>query len=133
MLALGCLFVLCVAAWLKPSRSGMSTHLALDLQPCEFLTRTGFPCPSCGMTTSFAHFARGNLLASFYVQPMGCLLAFLAAATFWISGYIALTGRPVTRLLRIVPTKRLLIAFLSFAVAAWVWKSFIYRYGMDGW
>lgn len=133
VLALGCLFTLCVAAWLKPNPTGMSTHVGLHLQPCEFLNRTGLPCPSCGMTTSFAHFARGNLAGSFYVQPMGCLLAILAAATFWISGYIAVTGRPVQRMFRLLPTKYLLFSFLTFAMVAWVWKIFIYRYGLDGW
>src|SRR5688572_14176698 len=75
-----CLAVLVTAALLTPHPSGVGTHTALHYQPCDFLARTGMPCPSCGMTTSFAWFARGNLLASFYVQPIGMVLALLTAA-----------------------------------------------------
>lgn len=132
-LAMGCLGVLLIAAWLQPSPTGMATHLGLRMQRCGFLEQTGIPCPSCGMTTSFAHFARGNLAASFYVQPMGCLLATLTAATFWIAFYIALTGRPATRLLRVIPARYYLVPFLVFGVAAWIWKIYIHKAGIDGW
>jgi hypothetical protein len=32
----------------------MSTHTQLGMPPCNFVVLTGKPCPSCGMTTSFA-------------------------------------------------------------------------------
>ena len=32
----------------------MGTHQQLGLPPCNFVTLTGYPCPACGMTTSFA-------------------------------------------------------------------------------
>ena len=40
------------------------------------------------MTTSFAWFVRGNWLASFYVQPMGFVLALGTGALFWASLFI---------------------------------------------
>jgi hypothetical protein len=85
------------------------------------------------MTKSFAHFARGNLPASFYVQPMGFLLAILAASTFWASLYAATTGRAVSRLLWRIPSKWYLVVFLGFGTAAWGWKILIHSCGMDGW
>ena len=86
----GCLAILLLAAYLRPSPSGMGTHQqGLGLPACNFLRTTGLPCPSCGMTTSFAWFAKGNLLASAYVQPMGTILALLAAACVWGGFYIA--------------------------------------------
>jgi hypothetical protein len=105
----------------------------MGLQRCEFLERTGIPCPTCGMTTSFAHFARGNIAASLYVQPMGTVLATLTAATLWVALYMALTGEPVMRLLRIVPARYYFLPLMIFAVAAWGWKIFIHLRGIDGW
>src|SRR5450432_1206527 len=89
-----CLAILTTAAHVAPSPTGMGTHLQLGLQKCGFYDTTGLPCTSCGMTTSFAWFARGNLLASFYIQPMGALLALLTVAAFWAGLYEAFTGRP---------------------------------------
>src|SRR5438874_13393701 len=103
MLALGvglaCLSVLLVAAKLKPSPDGFGSHARLGLARCQFMERTGLPCPSCGMTTSWTWFVRGNVAASLYVQPMGTVLAAIAGCCVWGGLYIALTGRPVYRLL----------------------------------
>jgi hypothetical protein len=125
--------VLSAASYLPPSASGIGTHQDLGLARCEFLARTHLPCPSCGMTTSFSFMAHGQPLASFYVQPMGAVLAILTAAAFWVSLYIALTGRPVLRLLRLVPAHYYLLPLMFFAIAAWGWKIFIHTHGMDGW
>lgn len=131
--ATGCLAVLLTAAGLSPSHHGIGTHTQLGLRSCAFKTSTGLPCPSCGMTTSFAYFAHGNLPASFYTQPMGALLAILAAAAVWVGFYIAFTGRPVHRLLRFLPYSRWLIPMLVFALAAWGWKIVLTLEGLDGW
>jgi hypothetical protein len=114
--------VLVIASQLAPSPAGMGTHEALGLRQCEFLARTGLPCPSCGMTTSFAHFADGNWLASGYTQPMGFVLALLAGLAVWGGAYVAITGRPAWRIVGAVPGMTIVIAMLSLAVAAWAWK-----------
>jgi hypothetical protein len=131
--ALACVAPLVVAAQLTPSPTGVGTHSEMGFASCQFLDRTGLPCPTCGMTTSFAWFARGNLLASAYVQPMGFVGALLAAAGFWIGLYIAVTGRPVVRLLQMVPYRYYLIPLLTFAVGAWGWKMFLILHHIDGW
>lgn len=41
---------------------------------CGFLEATGKPCPSCGMTRSWVHSARGNLFTGFGYSPAGALL-----------------------------------------------------------
>lgn len=132
-IALACLTVLIIAARLQPSPTGVGSHREMGLQSCQLLDRTGLPCPSCGMTTSFTWFVRGNLPASFYIQPMGMLTALAAACTVWIGAYIAFTGRPVYRLLLQLPARAWLIGLLSFGIAAWGWKIFIHLNGMDGW
>ncbi len=85
------------------------------------------------MTTSFAWFVRGNWVASFYVQPMGFVLALLAAMTFWTATYVAISGKPAYVLLRFIPRRYTLLPLLLFGVAAWGWKIFIHLRGMDGW
>jgi hypothetical protein len=85
------------------------------------------------MTTSFAWFARGNLLASGYVQPMGLALAILTIICFWTTLYIAMTGKPVHRLLRWLPGRYYGWPLAVLAVAGWGWKVFIHLRGIDGW
>lgn len=131
-IAAGCAAVLIVAAWLVPNRQGFGTHTALGLAPCAFLARTGIPCPACGMTTSFTWFVRGRFLASLYVQPMGTLLALLTCTTVWVAGYVAVTGRPVYRLLWRVPNRYYLLPLFSWGLVGWAWKIFIHVHGIDG-
>jgi hypothetical protein len=85
------------------------------------------------MTTSWAWFVRGNPVASFYIQPMGFVLALGAAMTVWVAGYVAVSGRNLAPLLRRLPGKGFLLFFLGFALAAWAWKIYIHLHGLDGW
>ena len=132
-IALAALGVLVTAVRLPPSPTGEGTHTGLGLQRCQFLATTGLPCPTCGMTTSFAWFVRANWVASFYVQPMGFALALATGALFWAALYMAITGGPLNRLTRQVPMTRVVVAVLAFGIAAWGWKIFIHLHHMDGW
>lgn len=129
----GCLALLIVAAFLTPSPDGLGTHRELGLSECQWLRTTGLPCPGCGMTTSFSWFVRGNVLASFYVQPMGCVLAALCCLGFWAGAYVAITGRPIYRLLAVIPSRYVYLPLLGLAIAAWAWKIAIHLSGHDGW
>jgi hypothetical protein len=131
--ALGCLAVLITAVSIHPSSTGMETHRQLGLAECQFLRTSGIPCPSCGMTTSFAWFVRGNIVASLYVQPMGTLLATGAALTFWAALYIAATGKPVHRLMSILPASYYVLVPMGVGIAAWGWKIFTHLRGIGGW
>ena len=131
--SLACLAVLVTAAMIRPNGGGTSTHTQLGLAECQFLRTSGIPCPSCGMTTSFSWFVRGNVLASLYIQPMGTLLALSAAITFWAALYIAITGKPVHRLMRTMPASYYVLIPVGAGIAAWAWKIFIHLRGIDGW
>jgi hypothetical protein len=122
IVALGCLGILVTAAWLKPDPNGLGTHQQLGFAACAFKERTGLPCPSCGYTTAFSLFAHAHPLLSFYTQPMGATLALGTAMAVWIGFYIAVTGRPVHRLLRLVPSGYYLMPLLALALLAWGWK-----------
>jgi hypothetical protein len=127
-----CAAVLVLAAILPPNPSGVGTHQWLGLQPCQFMQRTGLPCPSCGMTTSFALFMHGHWLNSFFVQPFGFALAVSALVTTWAALYSAATAMPVHQLLRLLPLRRLLFPVLFFGIVAWMWKIAIHLRGWDG-
>lgn len=64
---------LAIARWLHPAANGYGTHQQLGLPPCAFFKLTGIPCPSCGLTTSFAHAARLHLYQAFITQPFGVI------------------------------------------------------------
>src|SRR5687768_6383575 len=53
----------------------METHRQLGLPPCTFKTVTGLPCPSCGMTTSFALLIHGDVWNSLQANFAGTALA----------------------------------------------------------
>ena len=53
----------------------MASHRSLGLPPCRFQEMTDVPCPSCGMTTSFAHLVRGDVLNSMRANWVGTGLA----------------------------------------------------------
>jgi len=133
IVALAALSVLVIALQLKPSPDGTGTHLQMGFQQCQFLRTTNLPCPSCGMTTSFSYFAHGNFIASFFVQPMGFLLALAFGAGFWACLFMAITAAPLHNLLRQVRMVRFIVLVMGFAIAAWGWKILIHLNGWDGW
>lgn len=138
LLALGvtvaCLAVLLTGVWLDPNgRQGISTHTQLGLQRCQFEARTGIPCPSCGYTTAVSYFAHGNVAASIYIQPMGFVIAVFFAIGVWVGSYIAFTGRPVHRLVAMMPGRAWLIVLLTVGIGGWAWKIAIHLTGRDHW
>lgn len=76
----GLVGVFAIAVWLRPYDAAgnalrMSTHTQLGLEPCNFAKTTGKPCPSCGMTTSFALLVRGDVANSLRANWVGTLAA----------------------------------------------------------
>lgn len=133
LVAVACGAVLGVAATLTPSPTGVGTHTQLGLPPDPILEATGVPMPGCGMTTSFAWFVRGNLLASMYVEPMGTLLAAATTAAVPLGLFVAITGRPVHRKLAPLVRIRTLVVAGVLAALSWGWKMIIHLRGIDGW
>ena len=90
---LACGALLALSAWLKPARAGMGTHQQLGLPPCNWVVVTGYPCPTCGMTTAFAHTVRGQWLAAIKAQPAGWLLAVATLVVAVAALEVLITGR----------------------------------------
>jgi Protein of unknown function (DUF2752) len=78
--------VLFIATQLTASPDGYGTHRELGLGPCSFLTLFGIPCPMCGMTTAFTHFAHLHPLAGTLTQPFGLVLFLLTLGGFVVGG-----------------------------------------------
>jgi hypothetical protein len=87
--------LLVTARWLRPDPRGYGTHTQLGLMPCAFRGMTGYPCPSCGMTTAFAWVMRGHLVEAWRANPAGTLLApvFGLIVIPWLA-VCAWSGRP---------------------------------------
>ena len=116
------LALLAVSASLTAEAEGHGTHLQLGMPACSWAERFNMPCATCGMTTSFAHAADGDLVASFLNQPMGAALAIMTAVVFWASAHVALTGSRIGELTaRMIGGKTLLAAGILM-VGAWVYK-----------
>jgi hypothetical protein len=121
VVAAACAGALAFAASLAPSASGYGTHRQLGIPQCSFLARTGWPCPTCGATTSVALAVRGRLGAAWKAHPFGVLLAAALAAAALAGAAQAVTGRPklpVGRRQALWAAGLLLVAL----AASWGWK-----------
>jgi len=75
----------------KPLAIG--THRQLGMPTCQFVQRFGRPCPTCGMTTSFALLMHGDVAASLRANFAGTLLAIGLIVLIPWGGLSALRGR----------------------------------------
>ena len=80
LLGVPCLAVLAAAAMLDPAGGGHGTHEQMGIPPCSLLSQTGWPCPSCGLTTSVTATAHGELGLAWRSQPFGLPLFVLLTA-----------------------------------------------------
>ena len=94
--------VMGVALSLQPDPIGHGTHKQLGLGTCSILSWTGYPCPMCGMTTTFTHMALLQWWEALQTQPFGVALFLITL----VVGVLALVEL-------VVPKGRI--------VAAWRW------------
>lgn len=120
-----CAAVLVMAAMLTPDPRGFGTHQQLGghaFAPCGALIVTGYPCPTCGMTTSFAHLMHGHLIASFVAQPAGMLLCIATMATLLIATTIAIRGRAPVVYWERIGSVRIALTFAFIFLGGWAFK-----------
>jgi hypothetical protein len=122
IVAAAALSMLVVGASLRPDPRGVETHTQLGLWPCGWYLATGYPCPTCGMTTAVSAASHGQYGLSVKTQPFGAFLALVAAVVFWAGVHVALFGSRLgafsDRLLR----PRVMIILAAIFVAAWLYK-----------
>ncbi|MHB1037710.1 MAG: DUF2752 domain-containing protein [Pirellulales bacterium] len=114
--------LLAVAVVLRPSPLGHGTHQQLGLPPCTFLVLFNRRCPSCGMTTAWAHVVRGQWTRAARANVGGALLAVAAIVVApW-----ALVCAGLGRACGWMPSERVVIGaglgFLGLTLAEWAWR-----------
>ena len=125
----GLLLVLGIATRLSPDPRGVGTHEQLralglpPLPPCGFLAATGWPCPSCGYTTTFALAAHGRWIAAFVNQPMGFLVFLGFCAGVPISLGAVVRGFSPAKASDAWPWRTIFVVFLALWIAGWVYKA----------
>ena len=125
--AVAAAMLLGLAAWLEPSASGLGTHSQMRLPPCGWILSMNLPCPTCGMTTAFAHAADGNLPAAFLAQPMGAVLAVATAMALLVGSFTAATGSRVAVLFGGLWGRRTAWVLGVGFSGAWLYKIIVYK------
>jgi Protein of unknown function (DUF2752) len=120
--------ILVIARLLQPSSRGVGTHEQMGLPPCPFLYLTGIPCPSCGLTTSFAYAARFEFFSSLITQPFGLIIFFLTIFAIPLS--IFLSRRRITwyELMHARIVNKLIYVAVALYVLSWFYKITVWRY-----
>ncbi|QDT94051.1 hypothetical protein Pan161_57430 [Gimesia algae] len=111
-----------VATQMTPDSGGSGTRQKPVFAPCIIKTRFSIPCPSCGMTTSFTHFVRGQIRQSAEANTSGLVLAVVCLVMIpwsWISVYrhrLWLVSQPETCLLWLI------CSLVSITVIEWAFR-----------
>jgi len=117
--AVPCLAMLVTAGMLRPRTAGYGTARNLGLPACSWITHRGYPCPTCGMTTSVALSVRGRVGAAWRAHPFGVVLT-AGAAVLTVAGIFQLvTGRQALRKLRF--GWRWAVGVVVGVLAGWGW------------
>lgn len=122
VLLAGPLAVLITATTLTPSIAGHGTHTQLGLPPCGFLVYTGYPCPGCGLTTSFSHMIRLQVFGAFQANSFGILLFLCTAASIPISLLGLVRRLPVIDTLDRLHAEKIAIGLSIVSIVVWVVK-----------
>ena len=115
--------VMVTAASLVPSEAGHGTHTQLGLPPCGFLVVTGIPCPGCGLTTSFSHMIRAQVVGAAHANPFGVLLFLVSFFTIPISAYGFVRRLPVVETLERLHFEKWAILLAVTSILVWVIRS----------
>lgn len=113
-MVIGVIGLLVTASRLQPSPSGLGTHHQLGLPPCSIRLLFGIRCPACGMTTSWAHFANGNVIAAAQSNLGGLMLAVYSLGCVAIGLRLLVNGcMPSSRVIQIATIALASIAMVT--------------------
>lgn len=113
---------LVMAFRLTPDPSGHGTHVQLGLEPCGMVKILNMPCPSCGMTTSWAWMAHGRPFKAVATQPFGALLFCAAVASVPLSLYVNFWRRSAFAWLNHPWGFKIAASLLVLFAGSWIYK-----------
>jgi hypothetical protein len=116
----GALGVLAAARWLDPDPRGFGTHEQLGLPACVFHALTSLPCPTCGLTTSFAHLARLETSSAISAHVLGVPLFLVTLTTVPLSLLGASRGWSLSRSLGRAADLRLVLGLTIALGITWI-------------
>ena len=114
-------FCFYIASQLSPSQNGYGTHRQLGYPACLMPLLTGYPCPTCGMTTAFAHAVRGQFFSAFNAQPAGLALALGLFACSLCCIRVVVTGNYDFVRFQIQPG-RIALLVVAIVLFGWLYK-----------
>jgi hypothetical protein len=114
--------VIVTAATLTPNPVGHGTHTQLGLPPCGFFVVTGYPCPGCGLTTSFAYMAHFDPVGAAFANPFGVMLFLVSFATAIVALLGMVRGWPVIRTLDALKADRWAMLLAGTSLLVWTVK-----------
>ncbi len=117
--------VLALGWTLHAAPGGAGTHTQLGLAACGTKALTGYPCPTCGMTTAFAAFVHGDLPAALRAQVLGAVLAGGTLLAALGGALMAATGVHLGAVLRPIFVQRIgwLYLLAALALGSWALKA----------
>lgn len=121
LIALSSLTLL-IARLLRPSPRGVGTHEQLGLPPCLMLHLTGLPCPSCGLTTSFAHAARLDFYQALLTQPFGLLAFCLTVLSIPLALYLLRRRIAWASVIHARGANAVLYTLIACYLLSWIYK-----------
>ena len=128
LIGLACTVILLTAWHLEPDHLPLGSSSQLSFPGCAFWDRTGYPCPTCGMTTAWSRAVRGDLITASRANIAAVVLAVVAlfAALFGLA--TALAGRAfylraVAPVLGLFSPRRWLYGLLALILFAWAWNA----------
>ncbi|MFC1780701.1 DUF2752 domain-containing protein [Planctomycetota bacterium] len=93
------------------------------LGQCGFKQDTGYPCPTCEMTTATLAFAQGKITEAFYIQPACAFLCSLLVIAGIFAFIIAIFGvyfHFITQFFTEVKLRYMILALIIIIAAGWV-------------
>ena len=98
-------------------------------KPCSLPAEYGLPCPTCGMTTTFALWMDGRPIAALVCQPFGFVLALgtSVGALYCLVGVSS--GYSLKLNLSWLRWKVVAVAVLGGGLVAWLYKIVVWRIG----
>jgi|GEM_PF-3242634 len=121
-LAVVLLGLLTFARILEPCPEGFGTHRQSGWPPCTFVMLLGIRCPTCGMTTSWAHFVRGQIVEAIKVNSVGAILCVTSIVHVPWLFICAATGRWVGWKPNASTVANATVAIVVVAIIQWAYR-----------